>query len=100
MTTFMTTESYRAAINKLETIKDFVNGIDFDYDRLEEIRDAKESLKQAQKDLEDELLEKMNVLSQLELAEEASADIEGTLKKYQDAVDAGYDDNVTLELRD
>ena len=99
MTTFMTTESYRAAINKLETIKDFVNGIDFDYDRLEEIRDAKESLKQAQKDLEDELLEKMNVLSQLELAEEASADIEGRFKKYQDAVDAGYDDNVTLELR-
>ena len=96
----MTTESYRAAINKLETIKDFVNGIDYDYDALEEIRDAKESLKQAQKDLEDELLEKKNVLSQLELAEEASADIGGTLKKYQDAVDAGYDDNVTLELRD
>ena len=96
----MTTEAYRAAINKLETIKDFVNGIDFDYDRLEEIRDAEESLKQAQKDLEDELLEKKNVLSQLELAEEASADIGGTLKKYQDAVDAGYDDNVTLELRD
>ena len=96
----MTTEAYRAAVNKLETIKDFVNGIDFDYDRLEEIRDAEESLKQAQKDLEDELLEKKNILSQLELAEEMSADIGGTLKKYQDAVDAGYDDNVTLELRD
>ena len=96
----MTTESYRAALNKLETIKAFVEGIDYDYDRLEEIRDAEESLKQAQKDLEDELLEKKNVLSQLELAEEASADIGGTLKKYQDAVDAGYDDNVTLELRD
>ena len=96
----MTTESYRAALNKLETIKEYINGIDFDYDRLEEIRDAEESLKQAQKDLEDELQEKKNVLSQLELAEEASADIGGTLKKYQDAVDAGYDDNVTLELRD
>lgn len=96
----MTTESYRAALNKLETIKAFVEGIDFDYDRLEEIRDAKESLQQAQKDLEDELLEKKTILSQLELAEEASADTEGRLKKYQDAVDAGYDDNVTLELRD
>ena len=96
----MTTEAYRAAINKLETIKDFVKGIDFDYDRLEEIRDAEDSLKQAQKDLEDELLEKKKVLSQLELAEEMSADIGGTFKKYQDAVDAGYDDNVTLELRD
>ena len=96
----MTTEAYRAAINKLETIKDFVKGIDFDYDRLEEIRDAEESLKQAQKDLEDELLEKKNILSQLELAEEMSADIGGTFKKYQDAVDAGYDDNVTLEMRD
>ena len=95
----MTTEAYRAAINKLETIKDFVNGIDFDYDALEEIRDAEDSLKQAQKDLEDELLEKKNTLSQLELAEEMSADIGGTFKKYQDAVDAGYDDNVTLELR-
>ena len=96
----MTTEAYRAAINKLETIKDFVNGIDFDYDALEEIRDAEEELKQAQKDLEDELLEKKNVLSQLELAEEMSADTGGTFKKYQDAVDAGYDDNVTLEMRD
>ena len=96
----MTTESYRAAFNKLETIKEFVEGIDYDYNALESLRDAKESLQQAQKDLEDELLEKKNVLSQLELAEEASADIGGTLKKYQDAVDAGYDDNVTLELRD
>ncbi len=96
----MTTESYRAALNKLETIKEYVNGIDFDYDRLEEIRDAEESLKQAQKDLEDELLEKKKILSKLELAEEASADTEGRLKKYQDAVDAGYDDNVTLEMRD
>ena len=50
----MTTEAYRAAINKLETIKDFVKGIDFDYNCLEEIRDAEESLKQAQKDREDE----------------------------------------------
>ena len=96
----MTTESYRAALNKLETIKAFVEGIDYDYNALEEIRDAEESLKQAQKDLEDELLEKKNVLSQLELAEEASADTGGRLKRYQDAVDAGYDDNVTLELRD
>ena len=96
----MTTESYRAAINKLQTIKEFVEGIDYDYNALEEIRDAEESLKQAQKDSEDELLEKKNVLSQLELAEEASADTEGRLKRYQDAVDAGYDDNVTLEMRD
>ena len=96
----MTTESYRAALNKLETIKEFVNGIDYDYNALETLRDAKESLQQAQKDLEDELLEKKKILSQLELAEEASADIGGTFKKYQDAVDAGYDDNVTLELRD
>ena len=96
----MTTESYRAALRKLETIKEFVEGIDYDYNALEELRDAKESLQQAQKDLEDELLEKKNVLSTLELAEEASADIEGKLKKYQDAVDAGYDDSVTLELRD
>ena len=65
----MTTESYRAALRKLETIKAFVEGIDYDYNALEEIRDAEESLKQAQKDLEDELLEKKNVLSQLELAE-------------------------------
>ena len=96
----MTTEAYRAALNKLETIKEFVEGIDFDYDRLEEIRDAKESLQQAQKNLEDELLEKKKILSTLELAEEASADTEGRFKKYQDAVDAGYDDNVTLEMRD
>ena len=96
----MTTESYRAALNKLETIKEFVNGIDFDYDRLEEIRDAKESLKQVQSNLEDELLKKKTILSTLELAEEASADIGGKFKKYQDAVDAGYDDNITLEMRD
>ena len=96
----MTTEAYRAALNKLETIKEYVNGIDFDYDRLEEIRDAEESLKQVQKNLEDELLEKKKILSTLELAEEVSADTEGRLKRYQDAVDAGYDDNVTLEMRD
>ena len=96
----MTTEAYRAALNKLETIKEYVNGIDFDYDRLEEIRDAKESLQQAQKDLEEELLEKKKILSTLELTEELSADVEGKFKKYQGAVDAGYDDNVTLEMRD
>ena len=96
----MTTEAYRAAINKLETIKEYVDGIDYDYNALESLREAEESLKQAQKDLEDELLEKKTILSQLELAEEVSADTEGRLKKYQDAVDAGYDDNVTLELRD
>ena len=96
----MTTEAYRAAINKLKTIKGFVDGIDYDYDGLEEIRDAEESLEQAQKDLEYELLEKKKILNKLELAEELSADVEGKFKKYQDAVDAGYDDNVTLELRD
>ena len=96
----MTTEAYRAALNKLETIKEFVEGIDFDYDRLEEIRDAEESLKQVQSNLEDELLKKKKILSILELAEEVSADTEGRFKKYQDAVDAGYDDNVTLEMRD
>ena len=96
----MTTEAYRAAHNKLQTIKEFVEGIDFDYNALESLRDAKESLQQAQKDLEDELLEKKTILSTLELAEEVSADTEGRFKKYQDAVDAGYDDNVTLEMRD
>ena len=96
----MTTEAYRAALNKLETIKEYVEGIDYDYNALEEIRDAEESLKQVQKNLEDELLEKKKILSTLELAEEASADIGGKFKKYQDAVDAGYDDNVTLEMRD
>ena len=96
----MTTEAYRAALNKLETIKEYVNGIDFDYDRLEEIRDAKESLQQVQKNLEYQLLVKKTILSTLELAEEVSADTEGRFKKYQDAVDAGYDDNVTLEMRD
>ena len=75
----MTTESYRAALNKLETIKAFVKGIDYDYNALEEIRDAKESLQQAQKDLEDELLEKKNVLSQLELVE-----VDESRKELQD----------------
>ena len=46
----MTTESYRAALNKLETIKEFVEGIDYDYNALEEIRDAKESLIERPKD--------------------------------------------------
>lgn len=96
----MTTESYRAALNKLETIKEYVNGIDFDYDRLEKIRDADESLKQVQKGLEYQLHEKKVILKTLELAEEVSADTGGKFKKYQDAVDAGYDDNVTLEWRD
>ena len=46
----MTTAAYRAALNKLETIKEYVNGIDFDYDRLEEIRDAEDSLIERPKD--------------------------------------------------
>ena len=96
----MSTEAYKAALNKLETIKAYVEGIDYDYNLLEEIRDAEESLKQAQEYLEYKLHGRKTIRSTLEMAEEESADLEGKFKKYQGAVDAGYDDSVTLSMRD
>ena len=96
----MSTEDYQAALNKLDTIKAYVEGIDYDYNLLESLRDADEALQQAQKDLESLLRARKTTRSTLEMAEEESADLEGKFKKYQDAVDAGYDDSVTLSLRD
>ena len=47
----MTTDAYKAAISKLEQIEDFVKGIDFDYEELNKINEAKEELDSSLKKL-------------------------------------------------
>ena len=96
----MTTDAYKAAISKLEQIEDFVKGIDFDYEALDKIKEAKEELDSSLKKLEDSKKEVKLWKIQVELDEQELADVEGNFQKYQSAVDAGYDDNYTLALRD
>ena len=96
----MTTDAYKAAISKLEQIEDFVKGIDFDYEELNKINEAKEELDSSLKKLEPYMKEVKRLKEQVELAEQEHADVEGNFQKYQAAVDAGYDDNCTLALRD
>ena len=96
----MTTDAYKAAVSKLEQIEDFVKGIDFDYDELNKINEAKEELASSLKKLDEAMKEVKQLKNQIEDSEQAFADVEGNFQKYQDAVDAGYDDNETLALRD
>ena len=96
----MTTESYRAALNKLETIKEFVEGIDYDYEELDKIKETKEELDSSLKKLDEAMKEVKQLKNQIEDSEQAFADAEGNFQKYQAAVNAGYDDNETLALRD
>ena len=96
----MTTDAYKAAISKLEQIEDFVKGIDFDYDELNKINEAKEELESSIKKLDEARKEVKQLKNQIEVSEQEFADAEGKFQKYQAAVDAGYDDNETLALRD
>ena len=96
----MTTDAYKAAVSKLEQIEDFVKGIDFDYEELNKIKETKEELDSSLKKLEDSKKEVKRLKEQVEVAEQEFADVEGKFQKYQAAVDAGYDDNCTLALRD
>ena len=96
----MTTDAYKAAVSKLEQIEDFVKGIDFDYEALDKIKETKEELASSLKKLEDSKKEVKLWKIQVELDEQELADVEGNFQKYQSAVDAGYDDNCTLALRD
>lgn len=96
----MTTDAYKAAISKLEQIEDFVKGIDFDYEALDKIKETKEELDSSLKKLEASKKEVKNWKIQVELAEQELADVGGNFQKYQAAVDAGYDDNCKLALRD
>ena len=96
----MTTDTYKAAISKLEQIEDFVKGIDFDYEELNKINEAKEELESSIKRLDEARKEVKQLKNQIEVSEQELADVEGNFQKYQAAVDAGYDDNETLALRD
>ena len=96
----MTTDAYKAAASKLEQIESIVKGIDFDYEELDKIKETKEELDSSLKKLEDFKKEVKRLKEQVELAEQAFADVEGNFQKYQSAIDAGYDDKETLALRD
>ncbi len=96
----MTTDAYKAAASKLEQIESIVKGIDFDYEELNKIKETKEELASALKKLEDSKKEVKRLKNEIEVAEQELADVEGKFQKYQAAVDAGYDDNCTLALRD
>ena len=96
----MTTDAYKAAVSKLEQIESIVKGIDFDYEALDKINEAKEELASSLKKLADARKEVKQLKNEIEVAEQELADVEGKFQKYQAAVDAGYDDNCTLALRD
>lgn len=88
----MTNHAQNALDAKLEQIEALVKCLEIKHTQ-EDLQALLEELKQA-KD------EALGLKTQIEVAEQDFADIEGKFKKYQASVDAGYDDMETLALRD
>lgn len=77
---------------KLKQIEALVASIEY-FEAQEELQAQIEELEAAQG-------EAKSLKKQIEDTERELADIEGKFKKYQASVDAGYDDNETMALRD
>ncbi len=88
----MTNHAQNALDAKLEQIEALVKCL--------EIKPTHEDLQALLEELKKAKDEALDLKTQIEVAERNFADIEGKFKKYQASVDAGYDDNETLALRD
>ena len=85
--------------DKFDTIKDVVDGIEFDYDAQDKLIESKEELESAEKSLGKSLARLKELKDNLTHCQEEHAVANSRYEKYRDAVNAGYDDHETLNLR-
>ena len=85
--------------DKFDTIKDVVDGIEFDYDAQDKLIESKEELERAEKSLGKSLARLKELKDNLSFFQEEHAVANSRYEKYRDAVNAGYDDHETVNLR-
>lgn len=85
--------------DKFDTIKDVVDGIEFDYDDQDKLVEVKESLENAEKSLKKSQARLKELKDNLAHCQEELAVANSRYEKYRDAVNAGYDDHETVNLR-
>src|SRR5574344_2057923 len=85
--------------DKFDTIKDVVDGIEFDYDEQDKLVEVKESLESAEKSLKKSQARLKELKDSLTHCQEEHAVANSRYEKYRDAVNAGYDDHETVNLR-
>ena len=85
--------------DKFDTIKDVVDGIEFDYDAQDKLIESKEELERAEKSLGKSLARLKELKDNLAHCQEEHAVANSRYEKYRDAVNAGYDDHETVNLR-
>ena len=85
--------------DKFDTIKDVVDGIEFDYDAQDNLLELKEELERAEKSMSKSLARLKELKDNLTHCQEEHAVANSRYEKYRDAVNAGYDDHETMNLR-
>ena len=85
--------------DKFDTIKDVVDGIEFDYDAQDKLIESKEALESAEKSLSKSQARLKELKDNLSHCQEEHAVANSRYEKYRDAVNAGYDDHETVNLR-
>ena len=85
--------------DKFDTIKDVVDGIEFDYDEQDKVIESKEALESAEKSMSKSLARLKELKDNLTHCQEEHAVANSRYEKYRDAVNAGYDDHETMNLR-
>ena len=85
--------------DKFDTIKDVVDGIEFDYDAQDKLIELKESLESTEKSLGKSQARLKELKDNLSHCQEEHAVANSRYEKYRDAVNAGYGDHETLNLR-
>ena len=85
--------------DKFDTIKDVVDGIEFDYDAQDKLIELKEELERVEKSMSKSLARLKELKDNLTHCQEELAVANSRYEKYRDAVNAGYDDHETVNLR-
>ena len=85
--------------DKFDTIKGVVDGIEFDYDAQDKVIELKEELERAEKSMSKSLARLKELKDNLTHCQEEHAVANSRYEKYRDAVNAGYDDHETMNLR-
>jgi chromosome segregation ATPase len=85
--------------DKFDTIKDVVDGIEFDYDAQDKLIESKEELESTEKSLKKSQARLKELKDSLAHCQEEHAVANSRYEKYRDAVNAGYDDHETVNLR-
>lgn len=85
--------------DKFDTIKGVVDGIEFDYDGQDKVIELKEELESSEKSLKKSQARLKELKDSLTHCQEELAVANSRYEKYRDAVNAGYDDHETVNLR-